>query len=118
MAPGLLLLIFFSIQVALWLYGRHVALQAAREAISQLRIDTVNAQGTTANDAAEAQAVNYVNAVGGGVVLHPSAVATLNAAKTVVTVTVTGHAVSLVPGITLGVSASAEGQVEQFQVDR
>jgi Flp pilus assembly protein TadG len=37
-APGLILLIFFSIQAALFFYGRNVAIQAAREGVSQMRV--------------------------------------------------------------------------------
>ena len=37
-APGFLFLIFFSIQAALYMYGRAVATQAAREGVSQLRL--------------------------------------------------------------------------------
>ena len=36
--PSLFVLIFFAIQVALYFYGCSVALQSAREGVSQLRL--------------------------------------------------------------------------------
>jgi len=38
LAPAILALIFVSIQTALWLYGRSVALNAAQEGVSRLRL--------------------------------------------------------------------------------
>src|SRR5690349_25135312 len=38
LAPGLIFLIFLVIQAGLFFYGRTVAIQAAREGVSQLRL--------------------------------------------------------------------------------
>ena len=38
LAPAIIALIFVSIQTALWLYGRSVALNAAQEGVSKLRL--------------------------------------------------------------------------------
>ncbi len=116
-APGLLLLIFFMIQVALWLYGRNVALQAAREGASQLRVVVVGSDTTSALTAVQATAENYLRVVGRDTVSKPSATATV-ISGTRVRVTVTAQAVSLVPGVTLTVHASGDGEIEQFQVDQ
>ena len=51
-APTLLLLIFFIIQGGLYFYGRSVALQAARDGVSQLRLQT------TANACANQQSTS------------------------------------------------------------
>ncbi len=115
-APGLLLLIFLGIQTGLWLFGRNVAEQSAREAVSRLRVVVVGSDVTSALAAAQVQAENYVRTVGGRLVLDPTATAS-PVGETRVRVTVTGSAVSLVPGLTLTVRGSAEGDVEQFQVD-
>lgn len=116
-APALLVLIFFSIQVALWLFGRNVAEQSAREAVSRLRVIVVGSDLPSALAAAQVEAENYARSVGGESMLDPVATATLSS-PTRVRVSVTGRAISLVPGVTLTVSGSAEGDVEQFQVDR
>lgn len=115
-APGLLLLIFLGVQTGLWLFGRNVAEQSAREAVSRLRVVVVGSDVTSALAAAQVQAENYVRTVGGRLVLDPTATAS-PVGEARVRVTVTGSAVSLVPGLTLTVRGSAEGDVEQFQVD-
>jgi Flp pilus assembly protein TadG len=115
-APGLLLLVFFMIQAALWLYGRNVAQQAAREGVSQLRVVVVGSDTVSALAAARVQAENYARVVGRESVYGPVATASL-VSQTRVRVTVVGRVVSLIPGITLTVRASAEGEIEQFQVD-
>lgn len=114
-APGFLLLIFLGIQSGLWLYGRTVAEQSAREAVSSLRVSIVGADVSSAFAAAQAQAEQYAGAVAGGAVRDPRATAEQVGDR--VRVTVTGEAVSLLPGITLPVRGSAEGDLEQFQVD-
>jgi hypothetical protein len=104
------------VQTGLWLYGRTVAQQSAREALSRLRVVIVGAETGSALAAAQVQAENYVRTVGGRLVHDPKATAQ-QTGPTRVRVTVTGTAVSLVPGLDLGVSASAEGDLEKFQVD-
>ena len=116
-APALLLLIFFSIQAALWEYGRSVAEQSAREAVSRLRVIVVGADVPSALAAAQVEAENYARSVGRESVLDPVATATLTGPARV-RVSVSGRAISLVPGVTLTVHGAAEGDIEQFQVDR
>lgn len=115
-APVVLLLIFFSVQVALWLYGRNVALAAAREGVSTLRLaddsDVAAAEARTVKDTE-----SYALQVGGQSLLQPKAVAVYNTTTGRVRVTVTGHAVSLV-GLDLSVSRTATGEIERFEQDR
>ncbi len=115
-APGLLLLIFLGVQTGLWLFGRNVAEQSAREAVSRLRVTVVGADLASATAAARIQAENYVRNVGGNLVQDPTATAD-QVGEARVRVTVTGSAISLVPGLSFTVTGSAEGDVEQFQVD-
>lgn len=115
-APSLLLLIFFVIQAALYLYGRSVALQAAREGVSQLRlaqnVDSYNqiVGGVRGNVTA------FATHVGNGALNDPAAVPSYDDAAGRVQVTVTGRAISLVPLWTFHITERASGQVERFQV--
>lgn len=116
-APALLLLIFFAIQVALWLYGRNVALQSAREGVSYLRVVIPGATPSSALAAAEQTATHYAQTLGRESVQGATATATeLGGAR--VRVQVTGTAISLVPGLTLAVRGAAEGRIEQFEADQ
>lgn len=116
-APALLLLVFTAVQVALWLYGRNVALQSAREGVSYLRLVIPGATPSSALAAAEVTAVNYASQVGRDSVAGATATAT-SAGGRRVRIEVTGRAVSLVPGLNLTVRGAAEGQIEQFEVDQ
>jgi Flp pilus assembly protein TadG len=115
-APVVLLLIFFTVQVALWLYGRNVALAAAREGVSTLRL--ADDRDVTAAEAKTAKATeSYAVKVGGQSLLQPRAVAVFDADTGRVRVTVTGQVVSLV-GLDLSVTRTATGEVERFEEDR
>jgi Flp pilus assembly protein TadG len=115
-APALLLLIFVSIQVSLWLYARNVAQQGAREGVSYLRTVIDGATVESAMGASQINAENYVRAVARGAVHDPVAEAGLDDDGRV-RLEVTGEAISLVPGLNLRVHGSARGEIEQFQVD-
>jgi Flp pilus assembly protein TadG len=115
-APVILLLIFFTVQVALWLYGRNVALQAAREGVSTLRLvgETEDIPGAESRTETDTEA--YATQVGAQSLLKPQATARFNAGTGRVRVTVTGHVVSLV-GLDLTVTRTATGEVERFEGD-
>jgi Flp pilus assembly protein TadG len=115
-APVILLLIFFTVQVALWLYGRNVALQAAREGVSTLRLVGENEDIPAAESRTEADTEAYATKVGAQSLLKPLATARFNETTGRVRVTVTGHVVSLV-GLDLTVSRSATGEIERFEED-
>jgi len=115
-APGLLLLIFLGVQTGLWLFGRNVAEQSAREAVSRLRVEVVTTTQASALAAASRRAENYVRGVGGSLVRDPAATSVM-LTPTRARVEVTGTAVTLVPGLELTVRGAAEGDIEQFQVD-
>jgi len=115
-APGLLLLIFLGVQTGLWLFGRNVAEQSAREAVSRLRVEVVTTTQDSALAAASRRAENYVRGVGGSLVRDPAATSVM-LTPTRARVEVTGTAVTLVPGLELTVRGAAEGDIEQFQVD-
>ena len=109
--------IFFSIQAGLYFYGRTVAEQAAREGVSKLRL----AQTETISDSirADVQAAvkAYALAVGRETLLDPAATTTYDGVTGVVSVTVTGNVITLVPGLDLTVTQRVFGEIERFEGD-
>jgi Flp pilus assembly protein TadG len=115
-APAVVLLIFFTVQVALWLYGRNVALEAAREGVSTLRLVDETSDMAAAEDRTEHDTEAYATTVGGQSLLKPIVTAHYDAASGRVRVTVTSEVVSLI-GLDLPVSRSATGEIERFEED-
>ena len=66
-------MIFFAVQTALWLYGRNVALQAAREGVSQLRLVQPDSDVAASQEAVEESVVDYAVALGRESLLGPQA---------------------------------------------
>lgn len=105
-APALITLIFGIIQFSLWYYAGEVARTAATSGATA---------GATANagvGAARTEANTVLAGPGGGIV-HASQVAVTPQGPNM-TVTVTGHATSLVLGLTLDVHATSSEPIEQF----
>ncbi len=113
--PSLILVIFFAVQVALFLYGRSVALQAAREGVSQLRLEQTQEQYDADQSQVSASVATFASGVGSGSLDNPSVVSRYDDNLGRVTVTVTGRTISLVPFLDLHVTQTASGQVERFQ---
>lgn len=116
-APTLIALIFLLIQGALLFYGRSVALQAARDGVSQLRLQQTAAGCEAAKANVETNVLDYATKVGSGALtsatVTPECDYNPNGQSTV-KVTVEGHAISLI-GVTWHITQSATGRVEQFQ---
>lgn len=118
-APALLALIFFIIQSALWFHGRNVALQAAREGVSQLRLAVARpgaADPAAVEETVERQTAAFAATVGGNSLLRPRVTAEFRKDDGRVTVAVEGEAVSLV-GLTLPVRQRVTGEIERFEGD-
>lgn len=113
-APSLLLLIFFVIQGALYFYGRSVALQAAREGVSQLRLEQTQQDYTDAHSVIEATVATFASSVGSGSLEHPKVTSSYDDARGEVTVVVSGEAVSLT-GFSFHITERATGRIERFQ---
>ena len=116
-APTLLALIFLVIQGALYFYGRSVALQSAREGVSQLRLQQTGDLCKAAQGQVQTDTTNYAATVGSNALKDVGAAAHCNyieGGNSTVSVTVSGHAISLL-GFSLSVNESATGRVEQFQ---
>ncbi|GAA4662259.1 hypothetical protein GCM10023225_34580 [Kineococcus glutinatus] len=120
-APALLLLVFVLVQAGLFLHGRDVALQAAREGVSQLRLVSSQQQADALHDDVERGVVGFARAVGRESLLAPTATARwyLDAdGDARVEVRVSGRVVSLVPGWDLRTEQTAHGEVERFEAWR
>jgi Flp pilus assembly protein TadG len=116
-APVVVLLIFSTVQFALWLYGRNVALAAAREGVSQLRLASAD-NGPAAEDKTESDVARYARTVGGESLLNPDVTADYNDREGRAVVTVKGDVVTLVPLWTFHVARTATGEIERFEQDR
>lgn len=103
--PVVLLLIFGAIQAGVYYYGRSIASAAAEQGLQAARAE----KGSAGDGAARAQAFLATSSRG---VLTNTAVRPSRDAATA-TITVTGQAPSLIPGMTFTVSQSATGAVER-----
>lgn len=110
----LILLIFFAIQISLYYYARSVALSAAREGVSQLRVVPDKASYDAIDGQVLAYTEHYASNVGGQAFLQPHAKSAYHENAGTVTVTVTGHVVTLVP-FDWTVTQQASGSVEKFR---
>jgi Flp pilus assembly protein TadG len=111
-APVLLLLVWFVIQAALYFYGRSVALQSAREAVSQYRLAQTQADYDAVRDRVTANTTDYAAHVGSGALNDVRVTPDYQGDR--VTVVVTGKPITLVPWLTLKVTETASGTVEKF----
>jgi hypothetical protein len=102
--PLLLLLIMGVIQFALWQHAEHIASAVAQQGLAVGRL-----QGETAADG-QIQAQSVLDQLGPTVLVGSNISATRTAATT--TVTVTGHAESIVGFFSLPVKATASGPSE------
>ena len=105
--PALLLLVLASVHVGLWFHARHIVAAATEEGAR-----TARHQGST--DAAGADTANeFLDQLGPNVVLDRHV--TVSRTATTVTVTITGHAPAVIPGLFLDVDASTTSPIEQFR---
>ena len=110
LTPLLIAIIFGIVQAGLVWHARHVAVAAAQQGARLARADT----GVPLDPAAvREQTVAYVHRLGAALVGDP--VVQITRSGGWVTVTVTGHAVSLLPGGTLTVRGVSRGPVEEFR---
>jgi Flp pilus assembly protein TadG len=107
--PLLLLLIMGVIQFALWEHAEHIASAVAQQGVSVARL-----QGESAG-AGQAQAQTVLDQLGTSVLGDSHITATRTAMTT--TVTVTGHAESILGIFTLPVKAVAVGPDEVYTND-
>lgn len=118
MAPGLIFLIFLVIQAGLFFYGKAVAVQAAREGVSQLRLAQTSDAYTQIRPDVVRNTESFAVSVGREALLGPTATPTYDEIQGRVSMEVRGSVISLVPGLDLEVSARAEGSVERFEPEQ
>jgi Flp pilus assembly protein TadG len=118
LAPVLLMFIFFAIQTGLWWYGRTVAIQAAREGVSELRLAPDRADYDANVSAIVDRTQRFAVEVGRESLLDPKATPAYDEAGGRVSMTVTGSVITLWPGPKLTVTQTAHGEVERFEGDR
>jgi Flp pilus assembly protein TadG len=117
-APVFLLLIFTLVQGALLLYARNIALSAAREGVSDVRLFQPDKYTAGVEAALKQRIRSYVTTVGNQTLVEPRPEITYNAdGDGRATVTVSGQAISLLPGMDLTVQRSASMEIEQFEPD-
>jgi Flp pilus assembly protein TadG len=105
LAFPILVLTFIVVQAAFVFYARSTALAAATQGANAARAYNApaNAGVNKAND--------FLGRVGGGL-RNPSV--TFSSTSTGVTVTVTGQAQTIIPGLSFTITQSASGPVERF----
>jgi Flp pilus assembly protein TadG len=109
LVPAVLLMLFGAIQVASVFIARAVALTAAQEAVTAQRAyEAPDGVGHTEAQSFLAKAGDWLTEP---VVTRPPA------PPTEVRFTVSGEALSIIPGVTFTVSQTAHGTVERFTVD-
>jgi Flp pilus assembly protein TadG len=114
-APALIFLIFFTIQGALFFYGRSVAIQAAREGVSQLRLAQDQATYDDIRGGVKDNTESFAVTVGREALIDPIATSSYDDNLGRVRMRVTGRVITLVPGLDLTVTEEAEGPVERFE---
>ncbi|MGL5826611.1 MAG: TadE/TadG family type IV pilus assembly protein, partial [Nocardioides sp.] len=113
-APGLIFLIFFCVQGALFFYGKSVAIQSAREGVSQLRLAPDQPTYDQIRPEVIANTERFAATVGRESLIDPAVSSSYDDARARVRVVVTGQVISLVPWLDLTITESAEGPVERF----
>ena len=104
--PALLVLILLIVQTALYAHARNLTQSAAQEGLRAARLRAGSAA------AGQTAARSFLAATAGTLLTSP----TVSAARspTTATVTVDGHATSVVPFLNLTVHSTAAGPVERF----
>lgn len=105
--PALLLLVLASVHVGLWFHARHIASAASEEGARSART-----LGATDQDG-DSKANQFIDQLGPNVMLDRHITVTRTA--TDVTVTVTGHSPSVIPFLTMAVSATTTSPIESFR---
>jgi Flp pilus assembly protein TadG len=119
LAPSIMAFIFITIQTVLFLYGRSVALNAAQEGVSQLRLVQPSIYTPAIGAKVRADTLAYAQQVGGNALTNAKVDPPVyDAAEGIVSVTVSGEAVSLWPGLKLKTTRTASSPIEEFEADR
>ncbi|WP_326550831.1 TadE/TadG family type IV pilus assembly protein [Micromonospora sp. NBC_01813] len=113
--PGILLLLFASIQVASLFLARTVALSAAQQAVSAERGYDALGSGNADTGVGAQRAAEFIADAGDWLDPDPLPGPVVAPNGRYVSYTVSGTALSLVPGVTFTVSETANGEIERFE---
>lgn len=113
--PGILLLLFASIQVASLFLARTVALSAAQQAVSAERGYDALGSGNADTGVGAQRAAAFIADAGDWLDPDPLPGPVVAPNGRYVSYTVSGTALSLVPGVTFTVSETANGEIERFE---
>jgi len=106
--PFVFALIMVLIQASFWFLARDAALAAARQGADAARaMDAPPAAGL-------AEALAFARQAGRGYLEDPTATAT-GSTRSTISITVTGHVPSFVPGLIEHVSETAQAPFEEFR---
>jgi len=106
--PFVFLFIMVLIQASFWFLARNAALAAARQGADAARaLPASRAAGPAA-------ALAFARQAGEGYLDDPLATAT-GSTGTTISITVSGHVPSFVPGLVVGVSETVQAPVEEFR---
>jgi TadE-like protein len=106
--PFVLLFIMALIQASFWFLARDAALAAARQGADAARaMDAPRAAGPAA-------ALAFARQAGQGYLVDPVASATSSTGATI-SITVSGHVPSFVPGLVVHVAETVQAPVEKFR---
>lgn len=108
--PFVFLFLMVVIQAAFWYLARDAALAAARQGADAARV--LNAP----RSAGPAAALAFARAAGAAYLQDPRATTTGSSGSTV-SITVSGHVPSFVPGLVVNVSETAQAPAEVFRAD-
>lgn len=108
--PALLFLVMLVIQFGLWYHAQHVVRAAAEEGVRAARAEQ------SSEETGERTAESFLHQVGPRIVVDP--VVRVERTADEVTVAVHGRAVSVVPGLSLPLAATAASPLERFRADR
>lgn len=108
--PALLVLVMLVIQFGLWYHAQHVVRAAAEEGVRAARAEQ------SSSETGERTVESFLAQAGPRIVVEPVVVVQRTADE--VTVAVSGRAVSVVPGLSLPLDATAVSPVERFRADR
>jgi hypothetical protein len=118
LTPLVFMLLFASVQFAMYFFARHVAIAAAQEGARVARAEAANNANWPVD--ATAKATAWIDQLAPNLLRGPSLVQTSSSppgGDWTVTVTVTATVPSLIPGMAMSVTETSTGPVERFIPD-
>src|SRR5262245_28460030 len=103
--------IFLLIQTALFLFGRAAALNAAQQGVSELRLIQPQVYSNALGEKVRVNTETYAKRIAGNTLLDAKATYGYDPNHGIASVSVEGHTVSLIPGVTFSTKRTATGPI-------